>query len=255
MDVLAAGGSALDAAQLAVRVLEDDPLFNAGTGSVLNEDGEVETDASVMEGATLRAGAVAAVRGVKNPVVLARAVMERSGHLLLAAEGALRFAREIGMALVDPGTMITEAALARFRDVARERGTGTVGACAIDAAGHVAAATSTGGTSHKRAGRVGDTPIIGAGTYADDAAGAVSCTGHGEDIVRVVLARACCERMARGMSAQQAADASIAELGRRVQGSGGLIAVDRQGRVGFAYNTQAMSRAWIGSGGPLVTGA
>ena len=250
--ILAAGGTALDAAVAACTALEDDPLFNAGTGSCLNADGEVEMDACVMDGANLQAGAVAAIRGVRNPIRVARLVMERSPHVLLAGPGAERFARAHGVEPWPPARLVTERALARWQKERDDAGgppsLGTVGAVALDAHGHVAAATSTGGTSFKLPGRVGDSPLPGAGTYADDATGAVSATGQGEAIIRVVLARAVCDRLAAGDSAQQAAEAGLAQLGR-VRGEGGLVVVDRQGRLGMACNTARMSHAWIDGAG------
>ncbi|AKU92083.1 isoaspartyl peptidase/L-asparaginase family protein [Vulgatibacter incomptus] len=245
--ILTGGGSALDAVEAACAALEDDPLFNAGTGACLNADGDVELDAAIMEGTSLRAGAVAAVRTVRNPIRLARLVMDRSPHVLLAAHGAERFAREQGVAPHPPSLLVTQRALDRWR---QERARliapkpGTVGAVAIDAAGRVAAATSTGGTSGKRAGRVGDSPLPGCGLYADDAAGAVSATGQGEAIIRVVLSKHVCDRIAAGEPADVAAANALREL-RRVNGEGGIIAVDRHGRLGYATNAARMSRASI----------
>lgn len=249
--ILAAGGSGLDAVVAACKVLEDDPAFNAGTGSCLNADGEVEMDACVMEGETLRAGAVAAIRNVRNPVDIARLVMERSPHVILAGEGALRFARAQGVAPWPPSLLVTERALARWhkeRDEGWQNEPGTVGAVALDARGHLAAATSTGGISSKLPGRVGDSPIPGAGTYADDATGAISATGQGEAILRVVLARFVSDRLAAGDDAQAAATRALTELAR-VQGEGGVIVVDRQGRIGFATNAVRMSTGWVDASG------
>lgn len=241
--VLQRGGSALDAVVAAAVVLEDDPLFNAGTGAVLNADGEVELDAAVMEGERLLAGAVAAVRTVKNPVLLAREVMARTEHVLLAGPGADAFAREAGFPEVAQETLITQRARARWQKALNERGApaggGTIGAVALDARGHVAAGTSTGGTVLKRVGRVGDSPLIGSGTYADDRGGAVSCTGHGEAMIRVVLAK-------HGREAMAAAEEALRTLDR-VGGKGGLILVDPSGGLGFAFNTERMSRAWVHS--------
>ncbi len=251
--ILSSGGSALDAVEAAVRVLEDDPTFNAGTGATLTAAGEVELDASIMEGAALRCGAVAAVRDVRNPVSLARAVMERSAHVLLAGEGASAFAREVGIAACDPALLVTPRQWARWEAA---RGgppgrTGTVGAVARDARGHLAAATSTGGTSMKRPGRVGDTPVIGAGTYADDRLAAVSCTGHGERILQVTLARHAADLVGAGRSAMDAAREAVRVLGARVGGEGGLVLVGPAGEPGFAHNTQVMSRAWVRADGAI----
>lgn len=249
--ILAAGGTALDAVVAACRILEDDPLFNAGTGSCLNADGEVEMDACLMDGATLRAGAVAAIRRVRHPIEVARLVMERSPHVLLAAEGAERFARAHGVPPWPSALLTTERALARWREGRRGGGAkepGTVGAVALDDHGHVAAATSTGGTAGKLPGRIGDSPLPGAGTYADDRGGAVSATGQGEALVRVVLAKHVCDRLVAGDTARQAAESALRELAR-VEGEGGLIVVDRQGRIGIATNAPRMSRAWIDADG------
>jgi beta-aspartyl-peptidase (threonine type) len=254
--VLARGGSALDAVEAACAALEDDPLFNAGTGACLNADGEVELDAAIMEGTALRAGAVAAVRTVKNPVLLARQVLEHAPHVLLAAHGAERFARERGITAHPPSLLVTERALERWR---RERAStvpprpGTVGAVAIDGRGQLAAATSTGGTSGKLAGRIGDSPLPGCGLYADDASGAASATGHGEAIIRVVLSKWACDRMALGDDASAAAASAIRQLGR-VGGQGGIITVDRRGGLGIATNAPRMSHASIDAQGKETSG-
>jgi L-asparaginase / beta-aspartyl-peptidase len=252
--VLSAGGSALDAAEAAVRVLEDDPAFNAGTGACLTAAGDVELDASIMDGATLGCGAVAAVRDVRNPIALARHVMERSPHVLLAGAGASAFAREVGIPAHDNGLLVTPLQRARWeaaRAGAASPKTGTVGAVARDARGHLAAATSTGGMAMKRAGRIGDTPLIGCGTYADDTRAAVSCTGHGERIIQLTLARHAAELVASGRSAMEAAREASALLAARVRGEGGLIVVGPAGEVGFAHNTPVMSRAWTEPDGTI----
>jgi beta-aspartyl-peptidase (threonine type) len=255
--VLRAGGSALDAVETAVRVLEDDPTFNAGTGAALTAAGEVELDASIMEGETLRCGAVAVVKDVRNPISLARAVMERSGHVLLAGAGASSFAREVGIPPYDPARLVTPGQRARW-EAARAAGSGgpgsssgTVGAAARDVRGHLAAATSTGGTSLKRSGRVGDTPLIGCGTYADDRLAAVSCTGVGERIIQLTLARHAADLVGAGRSPAEAARACVQLLAARVQGEGGLVLVGPDGAIGFAHNTQVMSRAWTGPDGKV----
>jgi L-asparaginase / beta-aspartyl-peptidase len=243
--VLAVGGSALDAVQAAVRALEDDERFNAGRGAVLTRAGTVELDAAIMSGDGLRVGAVAAVTGVRNPVDLARRVLEDGQHALLAGAGALAFAREAGVALVAPDFHVTDEARADLaRELARRgqhEGGGTVGAVALDAKGHLAAATSTGGMVGKRPGRVGDTPLPGAGTYADDEAGAASATGHGERIIQVALTKTAIDLLRGGLPARDAAAAALASLDR-VSGRGGLILVDRAGGVGIAFNTTSM--AW-----------
>lgn len=248
--VLSAGGTALQAVEAAVVALEDDPHFNAGRGACLTADGDVELDAAVMWGADLSCGAVAALKAFANPVKVARLVLERSAHVLLAGEGAARFARIHGVLPCPPALLVTPRALERWErekhGLARKNG--TVGAVAIDAAGHVAAATSTGGTSGKLPGRVGDTPLIGCGTYADDRGGAASATGHGESIIKVVLAKFACDRMAAGADARTAAEEAVRELGR-VHGEGGIILVDRGGGLGVAFNAARMSRAWIAGDG------
>ena len=253
--VLRAGGGALDAVEAAVRLLEDDPTFNAGTGATLTAAGDVELDASIMDGETLRCGAVAVVKDVRNPVSLARAVMERTDHVLLAGPGASAFAREIGVPAWENARLVTPHQRARWeaaRAGAKSSKTGTVGAVARDARGHLAAGTSTGGMSMKLPGRVGDTPIVGCGTYADDALAAVSCTGHGERIIQLTLARHAADLVARGMSPMEAAREAAALLGRRVGGEGGLIVVGPRGEVGFAHNTPVMSRAWSAPDGTIL---
>lgn len=253
--VLEAGGSATDAVEAAVVALEEDPQFNAGRGSCLTSAGTVEMDASLMVGETLAAGAVANVSGVRNPIRLARKVMTESDHVLLVGDGAWRFGREVGVELVVPAWHVTQAQRARYEELHRDAGgrpdrtkLGTVGAVAVDLEGHVAAATSTGGTAYKRPGRVGDSPLIGSGTYADDATGAVSCTGHGESIMKLVLAKAACDLVARGESPMDAAQGAADLLRARLGGDGGLIVVAPDGRAGWAMNTPRMSRAFRRSG-------
>lgn len=252
--VLRAGGSALDAAQKAVEVLEDDPRFNAGTGACLNEVGLIELDASIMEGRALRAGAVAALPPFKNPIAIARAALEDGRHVMYAAGGAARFAEARGFQPARADEMITEAARRKWEEVKEGIGGanwagGTVGAVARDASGLVVSATSTGGMTDKRIGRVGDTPIIGAGTYADDEAGAASCTGHGEGFIRTCLARAAVDLLRAGLSPEEAAQKAIADMHRRVGVTGGIILVDARGNLGLARSTKTMSwgAAWEGA--------
>lgn len=247
-EILRDGGSALAAVERAVRALEDDPLFNAGTGACLNADGEIEHDASIMEGSTLAAGAVCALSGFAAPISIARAALDDGAHVLYAAQGARRFALGRGFTPVPMEALVTDAAraaLARAREEGRASGWagGTVGAVARDRDGRTAAATSTGGLVNKRPGRVGDSPLIGAGTYADDEAGAISTTGHGEGMIRLGAARLATLRMGAGASAEEAAREVITALRARVSASGGLIAVDRAGRWGFARSTPTMSWA------------
>ena len=252
--ILAGGGSALDAVVAAVVALEDDPTFNAGTGATLTATGEVELDASVMDGSSLAAGAVAVVRDVRNPVLLARAVMERSDHVLLAGAGASSFAREVGLPAVENSSLVTAAQRARYQaGPPSAPGGGTVGAVARDAAGHLAAATSTGGTFRKRPGRVGDTPLIGCGTYADDALAAVSATGEGERIIKVTLARAVADLVGSGLGAGEAAEAGVRRLAERALGHGGVIVMPPRGEPGFAHNTPVMARAWTDASGQIRT--
>lgn len=264
--ILEADGRALDAVEEAVAVLEDDPLFNAGRGAVLTIDGTVELDASIMDGEQLRAGAVAAVRQVRNPIRLARRVLEDTPHVFLVGEGAERFAREAGVALVANDYFITPDRLQQLealrwhlmqtgagqgamRASLDEPPFGTVGAVARDGAGRLAAATSTGGMNGKRAGRVGDSPVIGAGCYADNHSCAVSTTGHGEWFLRTVQAYDIAARLRYGGASLAAAvSASIDERLPRLGASGGLIAVDSHGTLEIRYNTPAMFRASVRSG-------
>lgn len=252
--VLDGGGKSLDAVIAAVVVLEDDPLFNAGRGAVFTAAGRHELDAAVMDGATTRAGAVAGVRRTKNPVLAARAVMERTPHVLLAGTAADRFAHAAGLTMVAPGYFSTTAravALTRARAHAAATAAdrhGTVGAVALDDAGNLAAATSTGGFTNKMAGRVGDSPLVGAGTYADNASCAVSATGSGEHIIRAVLACDVAARMRyRGESLALAARRALARLAA-LGGDGGLIAVDRAGNIAMPFVSEGMYRGSVRHG-------
>ncbi len=249
----------MDAVEAAVVVMEDDPALNAGRGSALNADGRIEMDAILMDGATLNAGAVAAIPLVRNPISVARLVMERSEHLLLMGDGALRFARDHAAEEWTAEDLIVERQLMRLREArsAAEEPEllsrfGTVGAVAIDQEGNVAAATSTGGTTAKLAGRVGDTPLVGAGAYADNRTGAASATGWGESIMRVLLCRTACDLLAAGRNPQEAAQEAVDILGDRVDGRGGLILLDREGGAGIAFNTPAMARAWVEPDGSMA---
>lgn len=277
--VLKAGGGALDAVEAAVRLMEDDPLFNAGRGAVFTAEGAIELDASVMDGATLGAGAVAGLTRTRHPIAAARAVMEHSPHVFLGGEGAEAFARSRGLDAVDPAFFFTER---RWRSLARElerQGLpmpdrpahapkeaaesraalahdegkrGTVGVVALDVEGHVAAGTSTGGVTGKRFGRVGDSPIIGAGTYASDRAAAVSCTGAGEYFIRLSVARTVCALVElQGLSLQAAADRVVRHDLTALGGEGGLIAVAPDGQMAWSYNSSGMYRARIAEGRPL----
>jgi L-asparaginase / beta-aspartyl-peptidase len=233
---LAAGGTALDAVEAAVRSLEDHPRFNAGRGSVLTSEGTVETDASIMEGDRLRNGAVASVSGVANPVSLARRILEDGHHSFFVGPGAVARARALGVPLCDPAQLVTEHQ--RQRLVAVQ--TGTVGAVALDRAGTIAAATSTGGTAGKLPGRVGDSALIGCGTYAESTLGGVSCTGDGEAIIRVALARRTLEILRSVADPAHAAEVALGVLVEEGHGQGGLIVVDWRGRMGWAASTVLM---------------
>lgn len=245
--ILEDGGRALDAVERVVALLEDDPLFNAGKGAVFNQEGGHELDASIMDGSTLACGAVAGVTTVKNPVLLARRVMEHSPHVLLAGAGAERFADEFpDVARVDPTYFSTERRRRQlekaFAERARQAEHGTVGAVALDRRGDLAAATSTGGLTAKRFGRIGDSPIVGAGTYADNSSCAVSGTGIGEEFIRHGVAQAIAWRVGReGASAAAAAGEVVHEVLR--PGDGGVIVVDRGGAIAMEYNTPTMLRA------------
>ncbi len=253
--ILQDGGSSLDAVAAAVKVLEDNRLFNAGRGAVFTSAGTHEMDAAIMDGKTLAAGAVGCVERVRNPIILARAVMEKSPHILLAGKGAEDFALELGLELVDEKYFYTEQrwqALERVRQAEAKRDPlsdqdrhGTVGAVALDRNGNLAAATSTGGNTNKRPGRIGDTPLIGAGTYANNKTCAVSATGDGEFFIRAVAAHdlsALMEyrEMSLGAAAQAALD-KVAALG----GTGGLIAIDRRGNIALPFNTNGMYRGFV----------
>jgi len=236
--------TALDAVTAAVRVLEDSPLFNAGRGSCFNAEGEIEMDASVMDGRELRAGAVAAVRTIRNPVLAARLVMEKTRHVLLAGDGAEKFAREQGLPVEDPSYFATETRRAALKRNLKSHH-GTVGAVALDGDGNLAAATSTGGYTGKLPGRIGDSPLIGAGTYADNRACAVSGTGLGEAFIRAAVAYDTAARMRyRGESLASAARAALRNVAR-LGGDGGLIAVDRRGNVAMPFNSEGMYRGAI----------
>jgi beta-aspartyl-peptidase (threonine type) len=268
-DILKRGGSSLDATEAAVRVLEDDPHFNAGKGSVFTSAGTNELDAAIMDGKTLAAGAVASLKHIKNPINLARLVMEKSGHVMMDGEGAEAFAKENGIELVDQKYFFTQErwdALQKIKTAEKHRTGnagekflitdqdrhGTVGAVALDQNGNLAAATSTGGMTNKRPGRVGDSPVIGAGTYANNAACAVSATGDGEYFIRATIARDVATLMEyRGMSLRDAAQTALDKVSK-LGGTGGLIAIDRQGDIALPFNTSGMYRGYIDPQGKFV---
>lgn len=242
-------GTNLDAVEAAIVVLEDSPRFNAGRGAVFTRDGTVELDASIMEGTGRSGGAVAGVSRLKNPIRAARAVMTKSEHVLLAGTGAERFARSAGCEEVDPTYFWTAE---RWEQLRRKTKFGTVGAVARDSRGRLAAGTSTGGMTGKRPGRLGDSPIIAAGTYADDRAAAVSCTGHGEVFIRHAVASDLTARMRyRGQPVAEAARDVFAELPKEDGGVGGLIALDPAGNAVFHFDTPAMFRGWVTSDGKV----
>lgn len=243
--ILQQGGAALDAAVRAIVELENEPVFNAGVGSCLTEDGEIEMDASVMEGTTFRVGAAGAVRTVRNPILLAKVLLETEHHVFLVGEGAERFARAQGFSVATREELTTERQWQRWRAVQTHGEPGTVGVVALDKAGHLAAATSTGGIFNKQPGRIGDSPIIGAGTYADDSLGASSATGNGEAIIRTTLTRTAVEFLRGGKDPMHAAMMAVELLKKRTGGEGGLILLDPFGRIGYAYNTPAMSLAFV----------
>ena len=274
--LLAGGGSALDAVEAAIMVLEDDPVFDAGYGSHLNLDGRVECDAIVMNGATLRSGAAATLQRVKNPIQLARKILENCPHMMLVAEGAERFAKEHGIKLCKPEELVSEAEQEAWMKCKADKHAaehhrgheqGTVGAVAIDRDGRLFAATSTGGTCCKLPGRVGDSPLIGCGCYADSEAGGVSCTGYGEAIMKIVMAKTavdllrsrvtCVDPIAAAdacdlSSADLAAREAVHLLGKRTHATGGLILLDRHGNPGFAFNTPRMAYGYVALDGNFV---
>lgn len=278
-ELLKGGAPAVDAVEAAVRVLEDNPAYDAGRGSYLNSAGRVQLDAIVMDGRTLDFGAVAAVERIRNPVSLARLVMERSEHRFVVGAGAEALAESYGVRLCDPDDLlgrINEGSWSppRYRivtdptaegglihaavdppDLTVVQGAGdTVGAVALDVSGRLAVATSTGGTPDKWPGRVGDSPLVGCGAYADDTAGAVAATGVGEALMRIVTSKTAVDMMAEGLAAQEAADAVIGKLWERVRGYGGVILIDRRGRVGLAHNTPNLAYAYVLPGQSVVAG-
>jgi L-asparaginase / beta-aspartyl-peptidase len=276
-DILKSGGSSLDATEAAVRVLEDDPHFNAGKGAVFTSAGTNELDAAIMDGKTLKAGAVANLRHIRNPISLARILMGKSEHavksprvgpLLMAGEGAETFAKENGVELVDQKYFFTQErwdALQKIKEAEKSGPSGekefiitdqdrhgTVGAVALDQNGNLAAATSTGGTTNKKAGRIGDSPIIGAGTYANNATCAVSCTGDGEFFIRATVAYDISALMEyRGMKLQEAAQAAL-DKAKQLGGEGGLIAIDKDGAIALPFNSNGMYRGYVDASGKFV---
>ncbi|MCX7115034.1 MAG: isoaspartyl peptidase/L-asparaginase [Gammaproteobacteria bacterium] len=258
--ILQKGGSALDAVEAAIRLLEDNPLFNAGRGSVLNSHGEVEMDASIMDGEHLKAGAVSLIRNVKNPITLARAVMEKTQHVFLSGDGAMAFAKHIAMPLEDDSYFITEHQFDEFKKKQDDamiqqsdarKTHGTVGAVALDKQGNLAAGTSTGGTSYCLPGRVGDSCIIGAGCYANNKSCAISGTGEGEYLITGVIAHTIAIMTEFNMTLQEACDHVIFTRNKHIKADMGVISVSFKGDIGVAFNSEIMKRAWIGSDGVL----
>ena len=268
-EILKRGGSSLDATEAAVRVLEDDPRFNAGRGSVFTSAGTNEMDASIMDGKTLKAGAVGSVKQIKNPIGLARLIMEKSPHVMLDCAGAEAFAKANGIELVDQKYFFTQErwdALQKVKAAEKHHASGdgksfiitdqdrhgTVGAVALDQDGNLAAATSTGGTTNKMPGRIGDTPVIGAGTYANNQTCAVSCTGDGEYFIRVAAAHEVSALMQyRGLTLQEAAQTALDTV-KQLGGTGGLIAIDKAGQIALPFNTNGMYRGYVDSKGKFV---
>jgi len=265
-EVLELGGSALQAVETCASLLEDDPVFNAGCGSVLNENGKVEMDAAIMDGRDLSAGAVAAVDNIANPIQLARLVMTKSEHVMLISEGAMRFADHCGVERVPEDYFYTPERVEQLHQAriqhkimldhddseqgSEDRKYGTIGAIARDPGGNLAAATSTGGIVNKRMGRVGDSPIIGAGVFADNETCAVSATGYGEDFMRSVISKTISDFIyMKGMDARQATEAGIDYLKRKVNGRGGVIVIDRYGNCASGFTTSKMIHGWIERGG------
>lgn len=271
-DILERGGSSLNAVEAAIKVLENNPLFNAGKGAVFTNEGKNELDASIMDGRTLSAGAVAGITTVKNPITAARAVMEKSNHVMMAGAGADKFAAQAGLEIVDPSYFFTGQRWKALQQVKKEDSLkteldhsgkksssyyfknkdskfGTVGAVALDQYGNLAAATSTGGMTNKRFGRVGDSPIIGAGTYADNNTCAISCTGWGEYYIRLVMAKTISDMMEFGkIPLKNAADEMVMKRLPALGGDGGLIAVDSKGNIAMPFNTEGMYRGFMKDG-------
>ncbi len=265
-EVIELGGSALQAVEACASLLEDDPVFNAGCGSVLNEDGKVEMDAAIMDGRDLSVGAVAAVDNIANPIQLARMVMTESEHVMLISDGAMRFAEHCGVKRVPENYFLTPDRVQQLNEArlknkimldhddseadSEDQKYGTIGAVARDLQGNLAAATSTGGIVNKRMGRVGDTPIAGAGVYADNETCAISATGYGEDFMRTMISKTIADFIyMKGMDAHTATEAGIKYLKRKVQGRGGVIVIDQHGNCSSGFTTRKMIHGWIEHGG------
>ena len=265
-EIMQLGGSALQTVETCASLLEDDPLFNAGHGSVLNENGSIEMDAAIMDGRNLAAGAVAGINNIANPVQLARLVLSESEHVMLIGEGAIRFAKHCNMEFVSENYFITDERVEQFKqaklnhkitldhddsfETSEDQKYGTIGVVARDNEGNLAAATSTGGIVNKRLGRVGDSPLIGAGVYADNETCAVSATGYGEDFMRTVISKTISDFIyLKDMDAVQATQAGIEYLTRKVNGRGGVIVIDKKGNCSSGFTTKKMIHGWIEHGG------
>lgn len=249
--ILENGGTSKDAVVKTIIFMENHPLFNAGRGAVITRKGTIEHDASIMDGKTLNAGAIAGVRHIKNPIILANEVMKDGENVLLACSGAEEFAKKKGIELIDTGYFYTSGRLKQYQDTKIK---GTVGCVAIDKQGNLCAGTSTGGRANKEHGRIGDSPIIGAGTYADNSTCAVSCTGHGEFFIRYCVAHDISALMKyKGLALQQAANHVIQDKLEKANGTGGIIAIDTMGNIAFSFNTTAMFRGYIDKDGEKVT--
>jgi len=248
--ILAEGGTALDAVEQTVRLMEDDPLFNAGRGAVFTHEGRNELDAAIMDGSNLAAGAVAGVTNIKNPVTAARTVMTRSPHVMLTGNGASEFSREQGLEIVPSSYFSTERRYNELQEILKRSKNGTVGCCALDVNGNLAAATSTGGMTDKRYNRVGDVPIIGAGTYANNSTCAVSATGHGEFFIRWTVAHDISALMEyKGLSLKEASELVVNDKLVKAGGSGGVICVDKYGNISMPFNSKGMFRGFASADG------
>lgn len=249
-EILKAGGTALEAVEKTVRVMEDNPLFNAGKGAVFTHEGKNELDAAIMDGSSLAAGSVAGVTDIKNPITAARYVMTNSNHVLLTGAGASQFAKEQGLEIVPPSYFYTESRYNELQRILKSEKNGTVGCCALDKNGNLAAGTSTGGMTNKRYNRVGDAPIIGAGTYANNNTCAVSATGHGEYFIRWTVAHDISALMEyKGLSLEEAANLVVNDKLVKAGGSGGVVSVDKYGNVSMPFNSTGMFRGYATADG------
>lgn len=248
--ILEEGGSALDAVEMTIRVMEDNPLFNAGKGAVFTHEGKNELDAAIMDGSNLAAGSVAGVTDIKNPITAARYVMTKSPHVMLAGRGASEFAKEQGLEIVPPEYFYTEKRYNELQKILEREKMGTVGCCALDKAGNLAAGTSTGGMTNKRYNRIGDAPIIGAGTYANNKTCAVSATGHGEYFIRWTVAHDISALMEyKGLSLKEASELVVNDKLVKAGGSGGVISVDKAGNISLPFNSEGMFRGFATADG------